>query len=118
VPRKYCATMGPVFKAVVKWRLLATALLCVVVLAASVDRLPDPPALRPFRSEAKTSCLDPHFDGYCKDDGKSTGVAFTPVYIVRWFDFGYVFEADHAIRHASLFGQASDSSPPNFVSRT
>ena len=116
--RDYCATMTAVFKAVVKWHLLATALLCVVVLAASVDTLPDPPALKPFRSEAKTSCLDPHFDGHCKEDGKCTGVAFTAVYVVQWFDFGYVFEADHPLRHASLLRHASDSSPPNFASRS
>jgi len=106
--------MTPVFKAVVTWRLMATVLLCVVVLAASVDTLPDPPALKPFRSEAKASCLDPHFDGYCKEDGKCTGVAFTAAYVVQWFDFGYVFESANPTRGTSWVRQASDSSPPNF----
>ncbi len=105
--------MAAVFKAIVKWRLLATVL-CVAVLAASVDTLPDPPALNPSRSEAKASGPAPRFDGSCRLNGNFASVALTAMYVVRWLDFGYVLETAQPIHRASLVRHASDSSPPDF----
>ena len=107
--------MAAVFKAIEKARLLTTALLCVVVLAASVDRLPDPPALKPSRSEVKSSGLKSHF--YCAydEDGQWAPVVVELMYPEQRFDFGSILKTAHPVRRASLVRQFSDSSPPDLA---
>ena len=103
-------------QAIAKFRPLAIGLLCAFILSASLDKLPDPPALQPGRGDAKAFCLDGHVEGSVDKDCECPRYASIPLPLVHWFDFAQVFETHPPVHHAMLVRQASDSSPPGLTS--
>jgi hypothetical protein len=104
-------------KAIAKWPfaiwLICAFILAAFILAASVDRLPDPPAVKPHGSVAKELRVSGHHEGSFDQDRNWSLSA--PASVLPWFDFGRVFETEHSIRCARLVRQASDSSPPTLA---
>src|SRR5690348_9766802 len=94
---------------IAEWRTLAISLLCVFILAASLDKIPDPPAVQPFRSGAEILCPVNHIGGCFDQEGNRARPFSAPLVVVRWFDFRIVFEPDHPLYCATLIGQAADS---------
>ena len=103
-------------QAIAKCRSLAIGLLCAFILAASLDKLPDPPALQPGRGDAKAFCLDGHVEGSAVTGCECPRCASILLSEVHWFDFAEVFETDLKVHHAILVRDASDSSPPGLAS--
>jgi len=103
-------------QAIAKFRPLAIGLLCAFILSASLDKLPDPPALQPDRSDAKPFCLGDHVRGSVDKDCECPRCASIPFSAVHWFDFAQVFETDPPVYPAILVRQGSDSSPPILAS--
>jgi hypothetical protein len=79
-------------KASGKWP-FAVWLICAIVLAASLDKLPDPPAVKPHGSLVKQLRVSGHHEGSFDQDRKWSPSA--PAFVVCWFDFGRVFETEH-----------------------
>jgi hypothetical protein len=99
-------------KAVFSWRVFATWLLCAFILSAALDKVPDPPALRPGRKEAKAIRLDHHAGVSPHQAGKSFYSVPDVLLPVRWFDFGEVIGTGHPTPAVTLVRHAADSSPP------
>jgi hypothetical protein len=100
-------------KGVAKWHPFAIQFLCAFILLACSDQLPDPPAVRPDRNEAKTLRLSNHLEGALDQDQQWSGLVSAPLFTMRWFDTGKILEIGHPIRCATLVvRQGSDSSPP------
>jgi hypothetical protein len=100
-------------KAIVKWP-FAIWLICAFILTASLDQLPDPPAVKPHGSVAKELHINGHHQGFFDQDRNWSVSA--PAFVVRCFDFGRVVETDYPIQRARLVRQAADSSPPILAS--
>jgi hypothetical protein len=102
---------------IAKFRPLAIGLLCILILAASLDKLPDPPALQPGRGDARAFCLDHHGEGSVdKDCACPRCCALILLSLVQGFGFEQVFETDPPGHYVILMRQASDSSPPSLAS--
>src|SRR5579872_372468 len=100
-----------------RWRAFVTRLLCAFLLVAGLDKSPDPPAVDPQGTDAKTSCLGKYLEGPFILPHKWPRAISAPVFVVRWFDFARVFKTDHPACSTSLVRQAADSSPPPLTSR-
>ena len=99
-------------KAIQGWQLAATWLLCALLMAASLDKIPDPPAVGPHGNEAKTAGLNDHREGSLNQSFKCAWPPVSFSVVVRWLDLGKAFAAVHQVAHPSQMRQASDSSPP------
>ena len=99
-------------RAIGKWQLAATWLLCALLVAASLDKIPDPPAVGPHGNEAKPAGLNDHRDGPLSQTLKCTRPELAYPVAVRWLDLGKVFKIARHVPRASQMRQASDSSPP------
>ena len=104
--------LATMLKVIVKWP-FAIWLICAFILAASLDKVPDPPAVKPHGSAAKELRGSTHHEGSFEQDRNWS--LSVPASVMRWFDFGGVFEPEHPIRCARLVRQASDSSPPSLT---
>lgn len=100
-------------KALGRWQLVSTWLLCAFLMAAYLDRLPDPPAVGPHGNEAKAACLNDHREGSLDQDRRWTGSVLPSLVVVRWLDSGTVSAAAYYGPCATQMRQASDSSPPS-----
>ena len=100
-------------KATGRSQLVTTWLLCAFLMAAYLDKLPDPPAVGPHGNEAKAACLNDHREGSL-DQGRRWARSLVPsLVVVRWIDSGIVFAAAYHVPCATQMRQASDSSPPS-----
>ncbi|MBZ5608426.1 MAG: hypothetical protein LAP38_09215 [Acidobacteriia bacterium] len=85
-------------------------MLCVSIVAASVDPLPDPPAVKPERVDVKADCLgEPHagVPSACEDASLANCCA-----VVRWFAWRHILEAERCDNRFLLVRHATDPSPP------
>jgi hypothetical protein len=99
-------------KAIGRWQLMATWLLCAFLMAAYLDKLPDPPAVGPHGNEAKAAYLIDHREGSLNPGYRWARSLVPSLVVVRWLDSGIVFAAAHFVPCATQMRQASDSSPP------
>jgi len=99
-------------KAIARWQLGAIWLLCAFLMAAYLDKLPDPPAVGPHGNEAKAASLNDHREGSF-NQGHGSRALLPSLVVVRWIDYGIVFAATYHVPCAKQVRQASDSSPPS-----
>jgi hypothetical protein len=93
---------------------IAACLLCLLIVGASLDGLPDPPAVNP-RGNLNTlaSQLHSHVPFAVKNDASDCS-ASAPHFQASLFSFGQIFE-DRGPTYDPIFvHQATDTSPPRF----
>jgi hypothetical protein len=98
-----------------KWRSFVTLLLSAFILAASLDRLPDPPAVKPHLTEAKAISLAGQLNASCDWERKWARSVAAALVVVRWFDLEKVFATPYPLDGPTLLRHASDSSPPTLT---
>jgi hypothetical protein len=89
-----------------------TFILCVSIVIACVDPLPDPPALKPEQIDAKSDCLSKPVTTI-PDSGAEASLASCSV-VVRWFIWRQVLEAERSVGRVVLVQHATDPSPPAY----
>src|SRR5450759_905703 len=99
-----------------KWACGTVWLLCALIVAAFLDRVPDPPAVNPDRVKSKALCVGSQFESsaYQQPDWRfnfraAHFAASCPV-------CENVLEPSLSGCHLHLMRQATDSSPPRLVS--
>jgi hypothetical protein len=97
---------------IAKCRTFAVRLLCASIVLASLDNLPDPPALQPHPTGASVLRGGNHVEGFCDQNQGCAPSHSAPSFPVYWFDFAKTFTARCLIDCAPLVREASDSSPP------
>ena len=97
---------------IAKCRTFAVRLLCALVVLASLDKLPDPPAVTPYPTGASVLCGGNHVEGFCDQNQACAPSLSAPLFPVYWFDFAKTYAARCLINWAPLVRQASDLSPP------
>ena len=86
-------------------------LLCALILIASVDRVPDPPVVKPHQDKAATLCFSSH--QLATDQNRTLDrVLFDPSRQVRFVDWSFLSESKPPLPCTTYRSQASDSSPP------
>jgi hypothetical protein len=100
-------------KVLLTWKLVVASLLCAFILTASLDRMPDPPAVKPHGSDAQLSNLNKYCDAYVPQDWRFHTYFSPAVSAVPWFDPSMDLRTKSRVRLNSLLRQASDTSPPN-----
>jgi len=91
---------------------VAACLLCVLIVGASLDGLPDPPALRPQGNLNKlVSQLHSHVPFAAKNQA-SDCLASAPHFEASLFSFRRTFEGKGPSYDPTFVHQATDSSPP------
>ena len=86
-----------------------TCLLCVSILTASVDPLPDPPAVKTERADVKADC-SADTQSTPPDLVELASPAVTP--LIGWFHWRHVLVTERRDLRISLVHQAADPSPP------
>ena len=88
-------------------------LLCALLLCASLDTLPDPPAVRPCQIDIKTI---PVTDLEISPISPLSCSCFAgPRIVVRWIALRQVLDIKRPVDLIALVQQAADPSPPVFV---
>ena len=110
-----CYPKATMLNRIAKFRTLAVRLLCALVVLASLDNLPDPPAVNPHPAGASVISGGNH-SAAVFDQSQLGGPSHSaPLFPVYWFDFAKTFGAHAPVTCAPLVRQASDSSPPSFA---
>jgi hypothetical protein len=93
---------------------IAACLLCLLVVVASLDTLPDPPAVKPQSNRNNlVSQLHHHVPVTAKNHA-SDCLACAPHFQVSLFSFGQIFEGRGPSYDPTFVHQATDTSPPSF----
>jgi hypothetical protein len=94
----------------------AVWLLCALIVAACLDRLPDPPAINPSRIDARVLCLGNQLVSSTYDQPDRV-VDFAGSYsAVQYPVLEYVLQPSLLVYRSSVIRQAADPSPPQLVS--
>lgn len=91
---------------------LSAYLLCVLIVVASVDRVPDPPVLKPHHDRAAKLCLDSQHQAAPDLNLTVEQISFHPAFRMPAFAWDIHCESRQRPRSVILRHQASDSSPP------
>jgi len=93
---------------------IAACLLCLLIVGASLDGLPDPPAVKPQGSlNNLVSQLHSHVPLSAKNHA-SDCPASAPHFQANLFSFGQIFEGRGPSHDPTFVHQATDASPPCF----
>jgi len=93
---------------------IAACLLCLLIVGASLDRLPDPPAVKPQDNPNNlVSQLHSHVPFAAKYHA-SDCPASAPHFQASLFSFGRIFEGRGPFYDPTFVQQATDTSPPSF----
>jgi hypothetical protein len=93
---------------------IAACLLCLLIVGASLDRLPDPPAVKPQGNlNNLVSQLHSHVPFAAKNHA-SDCPASAPHFQASLFSFGQILEARGPSYDPTFVHQATDTSPPSF----
>ena len=93
---------------------IAACLLCLMIVGASLDRLPDPPAVKPQGNlNNLVSQLHSHVPFAAKNHA-SDCPASAPHFQASLFSFGQIFEGRGPFYDPTFVHQATDTSPPCF----
>jgi hypothetical protein len=93
---------------------IAACLLCLLIVGGSLDRLPDPPAVKPQRNQNHlVSQLDYHV-AVAAENGALDRLACAACLQVSLFSFGQIFERRGSSYDPTFVRQAADTSPPCF----
>lgn len=92
---------------------IAACLLCLVVVAVSLDSLPDPPAVNPHGSgSALISLAHQHLSAAVKSDVPDC-VSCVPHFQASLFSLGEIFEGRRPFFKLEFVQRAIDISPPD-----
>ena len=93
---------------------IAACLLCLLIVGASLDGLPDPPAVKPQGNlNNLVSQLHSHVPFAAKNHA-SDCPASAPHFQASLFSFGRIFEGRGPFYDPTFVHQATDTSPPSF----
>jgi hypothetical protein len=93
---------------------IAACLLCLLIVGASLDGLPDPPAVKPQGNlNNLVSQLHSHVPFAAKNHA-SDCPAYAPHLQASLFSFGQIFEDKGPSYNPTFVHQATDTSPPSF----
>jgi hypothetical protein len=113
--RPPCYPKATMLNRIAKCRAFVVPLLCALVVLASLDRLPDPPAVSPHPTGASVISSVSYSAAFF-DQHQPCGASHSaPLFPVDWFDFARKFGARCLSNCAPLVRQASGSSPPSFA---
>ena len=90
-------------------------LLCALVLAASLDGIPDPPAEKSSAISVRASNLGGQLQACAGGELRSQLAVPGPRVVARWIALKHVYEARLPITEVALVRQAADPSPPPFA---
>jgi len=92
---------------------IRVCLLCLMIVGGSLDRLPDPPAVKPHGNRNNlVSRLDYHVA--VAANPVSDCAAAAPHFQDRFFSFRQIFEGTVSSHKLDSVRQATDTSPPYF----
>jgi hypothetical protein len=93
---------------------VAACLLCLLIVGASLDGLPDPPAVKPRGNlNNLVSQLHSHVP-FAARNHASDCPASAPHFQASLFSFGRIFEGRGPFYDPTFVQQATDTSPPSF----
>ena len=93
---------------------IAACLLCLLIVGASLDGLPDPPAVKPQGSlNNLVSQLHSHLPLSAKNHASDCPTS-APHFQANLFSFGQIFEGRGPSHDPTFVHQATDTSPPCF----
>jgi hypothetical protein len=90
-------------------------LLCALLVAASLDGFPDPPAIKSRTSEVRACGFDNQPQGFAGGELKCYAGLPGPRVATLWSALQHVFAARLPITEVALVRQAADPSPPPFA---
>jgi hypothetical protein len=93
---------------------IAAYLLCLLIVGASLDGLPDPPAVKP---QGNLNNLVSQFHSHVPFAAKNHASdcrASAPHFQASVFSFGQIFEGNGPSYDPTFVHQATDTSPPSF----
>jgi hypothetical protein len=93
---------------------IAACLLCLLIVGAFLDGLPDPPAVKPQCSRNNLVCALHHHVLVTSKSHVSDCVARGPHFQASFFLFGQVSESSGPSHRLTFVRQATDTSPPWF----
>jgi hypothetical protein len=91
---------------------LLAYLLCVLIVIASVDRVPDPPVVKPHHDRAAKLCFGDQHQAAPDRNLIVQQTLLHPVFLLPAFAWDIPCESRPRLRPAIFVHQASDSSPP------
>jgi hypothetical protein len=100
-------------EAISKLQRFLSRLLCVLVLVSSVDRVPDPPGIKPHHDATIYLSLNSHHLPVANHDRGSDLVSFDRSGHARSFELSLLSDEKLLPLSAIYLDQASDSSPPH-----
>jgi hypothetical protein len=93
---------------------IAACFLCLLIVGASLDGLPDPPAVKP-QGNLNNLVSQFHFHvPFAAKDHASDCPASAAHFQVNLFSFGQIFEGRGPSYNPTFVHQATDTSPPSF----
>jgi hypothetical protein len=93
---------------------IAACLLCLLIIGASLDGLPDPPAVKPQGNLYNlVTQLHSHVP-FAANNHASDFLASAPHFQASLFSFGRIFEGRGPTYDPTFVHQATDTSPPCF----
>lgn len=93
---------------------IAACLLCLLIVGASLDGLPDPPAIRLQGNLNNLVSQLHHHAPFAAKKHASDCPAYAPNFQASLFSFGQIFEGRGPSYDRTFVHQATDSSPPCF----
>ena len=93
---------------------IAACLLCLLIVGAFLDGLPDPPAVKPQCSRNNLVCPLHHHVPVTAKSHASDCLAGAPHFRANFFSFGQVSESSSPSHRLTFVRQATDTSPPWF----
>jgi hypothetical protein len=106
------AIMVPVSHGIHRTRRLLSFVLCLLILVSSVDRVPDPPSIKPQRGGAVSLAVDSHQSPIVDQDRGLGLVSLAVTGEPHFVDWSLLFAAKPLFRSPIYLRRASDSSPP------
>lgn len=110
------ATIEPVRQATSKTRQFLNCLLCVLILIATLDRVPDPPSIKPHHDAAKVFSIGNHQSPVVNHHSGSDALASNVLRRAQSFFLSLLVVDELLLPSAFHLDQASDSSPPHSAS--
>lgn len=87
-------------------------LLCALTLIASLDGIPDPPAVKSGTNDVKAVAVSNPLQGLAGGEPRSNSMVPGPGTATRWTALRQIFEARIPIAEVAQVRQAADPSPP------
>lgn len=93
---------------------IAACLLCLMIVVAAVDSLPDPPAVQPQRSQNNLVSQRDYHVAVAAENHASDCLTCAPLFQASLFSFLQIFEGRGSSYDPTFVRQATDTSPPCF----